>query len=455
MSTPALTFTGISSFSSDFQTILSREQQIEQIPITRLQNTQSDNTQKVQLLQGLNSAVAALSTSIGSLGSVGANKALTASSSDPASISVSNTGATQAVSYTISDCTSIATAASEKSVTGYADTTTTPVSQHGNLSLVFGSGDPIPITLTSDQNNLVGLRDYINNMNAGLTATILTTGTGATPNYLVVSSNTLGATTLQINDTDAGTDLLTNTNQGSDAVFKLNGIPIDKTSNTINDVIPGVTFTLNQQPSSDVTLNLSPDSSQISNALNDLTTKYNAVVDLIDAQMGSGAGLLNGDQMVLNIADDLRQLTTYNGGSNMSLAQLGVTFDTSGKMSFDPNAVSSLSDSQLSSAISFLGSSTTGLGAFAATFNQLSDPISGLIQTEESGLNQENQQLTDQIDTLNTRMSVEQAGITTRLQQADAAIAALESQQQILNASVQSVDLALFGKDFGTGSVGG
>src|SRR5579872_183641 len=249
MSTPALTFTGISSFSSDFQTILSREQQIEQIPITRLQNTQSDNTQKVQLLQGLNSAVAALSTSIGSLGSVGANKALTASSSDPASISVSNTGATQAVSYTISDCTSIATAASEKSVTGYADTTTTPVSQHGNLSLVFGSGDPIPITLTSDQNNLVGLRDYINNMNAGLTATILTTGTGATPNYLVVSSNTLGATTLQINDTDAGTDLLTNTNQGSDAVFKLNGIPIDKTSNTINDVIPGVTFTLNQQPS--------------------------------------------------------------------------------------------------------------------------------------------------------------------------------------------------------------
>jgi hypothetical protein len=46
MSIGPLVFTGVSTFSNDFQTILSREQQIEQIPIKALQNQQADLLQK-------------------------------------------------------------------------------------------------------------------------------------------------------------------------------------------------------------------------------------------------------------------------------------------------------------------------------------------------------------------------------------------------------------------------
>ena len=454
MSTAPLTFTGVSTFSNDFQTILSRQVSIAQIPIQQLQNQQSDNTQKKQLLTGLNSAVDALATSIAALGTIGANKALSASSSDPLSISATNTGATQATTYTISNVTSIASASSEKSITGYADTTTAPVSQNGNLSLVFGTGPAIPITLTAAQNNLVGLRDAINGKNAGVTASILTSGTGLTPNYLVVTANTVGANALQLNDVDAGTNLLTSANQGSNAVFQLNGIPINKATNTINDVIPGLTFQLLQKPTADVTLSLNPDSSQLSNALTDLATKYNAVVTQMNAQMGPSAGLLSGDYILHAVTDDLRQLSTYQGSGNMSLAALGVSFDTSGNMSFDPTLLNAMSDSQLSSAVSYLGSSTTGFGQIASSFTQLSDPISGLIKTEEDGIDNNNTSLTNRITDMNARIAVMQNAFTLRLEQADAVVAALQSQQQVLNASVQSVDLALYGKNFGTATTG-
>ena len=561
MSTSPLVFTGISSFSSDFQTILTRQAQIGQIPITALQNQQADNTQKSQLLDTMNGTVSDLASSIAALGSLGNGRSLLASSSDP-SISITNTGATQPATYTISDVQSLAQPASENSIVGYADSTLSPVPS--NLELVLGS-NAYNITLGAGKNNLAGLRDAINASGAPVSASILTTGTGATPNYLVVSADNAGATTLQLNDmtnpaspvallndsqpisetsaqtyadrastavssnnslqlvlgsntynitlapgennlnglaselnniagnpvtasvsTSNGvsslvvtanqlgaatmqledmpasgppTNLLSAVNnnavQGSNAVFKLNGISISKATNSINDIIPGLTFNLLSQPSGSVTLSLNSDRSQLTNALGDLTTKYNAVVDQIDAQMGSNAGLLSGDFAVRAVQDDLRQLTTYSAASSStSLATLGVTFDSTGKMQFDPTAVNSLTDAQLSDAFKYLGSSTTGFGVVASQFTQLSDPVSGLIKTEEDGLSNENTQLGNRIDDLSTRLASVEAALNLQLQQADAAVASLQSQQQVLSASVQSVDLALYGKNWGSAGSG-
>jgi len=52
------------------------------------------------------------------------------------------------------------------------------------------------------------VRDAINNLGVGVTATVLTTGTGANPNYLSVTSNTAGATTLQLFDDPTGTNTI-------------------------------------------------------------------------------------------------------------------------------------------------------------------------------------------------------------------------------------------------------
>lgn len=89
MSISPLTITGVSQFSSDFQTILNRAVKIAQIPVTFLQNKDSDLLQQKSLLSGLSSSTGALVASLQSLGDVAANQALAASSSDPAKVSAS------------------------------------------------------------------------------------------------------------------------------------------------------------------------------------------------------------------------------------------------------------------------------------------------------------------------------------------------------------------------------
>ena len=194
-----LVFTGISTFSNDFQTVLTRAVSIASLPLKQLQNSDSDVLQQKQLLGSLGDGVGALGTSIAALGKIAQNKALVAGSSDSATVSVQATGATEGATYTISNITSVASAASETSKTGYADSTATQISSTGTVRLVIGSNH-YDIVLKPGANNLVGLRDAINKLGVGVTASVLTTGTGLNPNYLSISANSSGATTLQILD---------------------------------------------------------------------------------------------------------------------------------------------------------------------------------------------------------------------------------------------------------------
>ncbi|MGH9558333.1 MAG: flagellar filament capping protein FliD, partial [Bryobacteraceae bacterium] len=269
---PSISFTGISQFATDFQTILGKAAQVAQIPVTELQSRDSAILQKETALGALSTNVAALATSMGSLGTLAANRALSATSSGPSVVSVTNTGATAPVTYTIDSITSAASAASETSIVSYADSSSTQVSANGSMKLVVGSNS-YDFTLTN--NNLVGLRDQINSLGAGVTASILTTGNG---NYLSVSANNAGATKLQLFDdpNGANTNILTDTNQGNDAVFKLNGITVSQAGNVVNGVIPGVTFTVLGASSSPVTLSLASDPTQLSSALQDFVTNYNS-----------------------------------------------------------------------------------------------------------------------------------------------------------------------------------
>ena len=93
----------------------------------------------------------------------------------------------------------------EQTNTGYADPASTQVST-GTLTLVSGSQTQ---TFQLASNNLVAVKNAINALNAGVTATILTPS--GTASYLSVSANNTGATHLQLYDgtSASGTDLLT------------------------------------------------------------------------------------------------------------------------------------------------------------------------------------------------------------------------------------------------------
>ena len=446
-----ITLTGVSQYSTDFQNVLNRAVQIAQIPITALQNQDSNILQQQTLLGSLNSAVSDLAASLTSLGTTAANKAITATSSDPSTVTVSSSNVTAATTYTINSITSVAAAAAERSVAHYADSAATPVSATGTLKLVVGSQGYV---FTPTTNSLVGIRDQINSLGAGVTASILTTSGG---NYLSLSANGTGATTLQLiddpittsNPGGANNNLLTSTNQGTNAVFQLNGITINQTGNTVGNVIPGVTFNLIKASATPVTLSLASDPTQLSSALQDFVTKYNALHAQLTAQVGPAAGLLSGDFAVTQLQTELRQLASYrtSTGSVNGLSDLGITFDTAGKASFDQNTFDSLNNTQIADGLSFVGSAATGLGGFSASFTQFSDPISGLIKTEQDGLTRIDTSIQGHIQTLTDRLTLMQASLASQLQAADAAEAELQAQQKNLTANLQGLSLVLYGQN--------
>jgi flagellar hook-associated protein 2 len=324
-----------------------------------------------------------------------------------------------------------------------------PVSASGRMLLVLGTTSHT-IDLAG-RNSLSGLRDAINGLGAGVTASLVEDG-GAS--YLSVVADVPGVLAgFDVRDQPVGpvSSLLdeAKTDLGSNAVFKLNGIDVVQKTNTVNSVVPGMTFTLlgTTGESEKITLRFSSDRGKLAAAVSEFVEAYNQMQDLVGQQVGRSAGLLTGAMVVRDIQYNLRVLAGYSAdGQVKSLAEIGITFDQVGKISFDSGAFMTLSDSRFDGALEFFGSSTTGFGALARKFAQLTDPVTGSIRLEQDGFDRTDRSLQSQIATLEERINAMQIATAQRLQLADALLAQLESQQSVLEASIKSVNLALFGK---------
>lgn len=448
-----LTFTGVSQYATDFQSVLNRAVAIAQLPITALQNQESDISDKEQLATGIQTAVASLATTVTDLGNLGTNGGISGSSSDTSLVQVDNTSMTTPGSFQISNIQYLASAASVTTTNGYADATTTPVSLTGTMQLVINGQAVSPnINLTgSGQNNLNGLASAINALNAGVTATVIDTGTGSTPYYLSISDNSTGENNIQLFDDPNGADtqIALSGSSGSNASFDVNGQPVTSSSNTISNVIPGMTFTLTGTATGtqSVTLTAATDPSQISDLLQTFVSQYNSLEQLLQAQIGPNAGMLLGNSMIDGINMALEGLLNYRGtGTGVeNLADLGIELSQTGVMSFNQGTFNALTSSQIQSAFTFLGSSTTGFGAMANSLTAYSDPTNGEIAGQENEWKTDTTNINNQISTLTAQANQMQQTLDAALQSADEQIAQMQSQQQALSASIQSLDFTSFG----------
>lgn len=439
-----LQFTGISQYSSDFQQILSRAVSIAQIPVMALTNQQTSILSQETTLGNLNTAVSSVGSALKALGNVGSGQALIGTSSDESVVSATATGASSPASYTITNVTSIASAASERSAVSYGPTDA--VSSTGNMKLVYG-GKEYKFTLDAGKNNLAGVRDAINNLGAGVTATVLTPSSGS---YLAISANSPGATTLQLIDdpTGAAKNVITSTNQGTNTNFKLNGIDVSAPGLNVNSVIPGITLTFKGTTTANQTVNigLSSNRSQMSNSLQTLVSSYNSLQSQLSHQFGSSGGALSGNNILYQIRQAMSSIVQYQGSTTMgNLADLGIEMSNTGQMSFNQTTFNGLSDSQIAAAASLLGSSTSGIGGLERKFNAISDPVTGSVALQTKQWDAANQRIAQQISERNSAISRLQASINQRLQAADASIAGLTTQQSTLTASITSLSYVSYG----------
>ncbi len=212
------------------------------------------------------------------------------------------------------------------------------------------------VIIDSTNDSLSGIRDAINAAAIGVTATIIDDGT-ASPKRLSLTSDTLGlANSIKISvsgdaalDTliahdPAATQNLTQTVTATDAAFTVDGVSITKSTNTVTDVIQGVTLNLLDATTSAITLTVSQDKETVKTSVEKFVSEFNsitAIIDnltLVDPDTEQG-GLLQGDTSASSINTRIKRVVTSAltalTGSLTSLTDIGVSFQTDGTLSVD------------------------------------------------------------------------------------------------------------------------
>lgn len=443
-----LTFSGISSYSADFQTILTRMTTIASFPLEQLKNEQADITQKAQLSNELNNTVKIFQQKLSALSEAADKKAIRATSSDTTKLSIDSVNTDVATAYSITEVSSLATAASETSTASFATSGATTVSASGSMRLTVGSTN-YNIALTPAENNLVGLRDKINSLGAGVTATILTVS--PTENYLSVTANGTGQKTLSLTEDPSGTpsNFLTSANQGTNLNFKLNGVSVSRVSNQVNDLVPGVSFTVKGTTtvSESLGITLASDRSQISDAITEFVDAYNTLQAKVGEQVGFSAGLLSGDILVREAQDVLRRAASFGltDGTLKNWSDLGVTFAQTGQMTFEKSEFDAIGDANLGDIFQFF-SSEEGLGELDQRISTYTNEVTGLAKVAIDQYEKTNQRLNDRISEMTDRVGAMRETYLAKLQYADSLLGRLEGQQNIVDASVNSLNLVLYGK---------
>jgi flagellar hook-associated protein 2 len=424
-------FTGTSQFSSEFQSEISREVQIADLPIQILQNHVSSLQSQSSSLTTLNTDFTSLQTAVQGITNALDGSSYAADVSNPGVVSATlGTGATQGV-YNI-QVENVGSYQTSLSTNTWNSSGSTP----NTYTLVVGSQT---YQFTPTDNSAESVVAAINAQFGNLVqATAVNVGSASSPDERIsLQSTSLGPTTvdLQLN----GQSLQTQQNPpGSLAQYVVNNSGITVSSNTDTVTISnGITLNLVGTGSASVTV--TQPISVLSNALQSFVTAYNQCTTDLNAQRGQSGGALQGQSIINELQQALNSIAGYFNTANPSaavnsLSSLGISMSTSGQMSFDELtfAGAALGDSAMVNA--FLGSATGGGFLETATnaLNNLLEPGTGLLTTEQSNDQTQITNLQNQITSDQANVSAMQSSLQNQLAQSDATIAELEQQYSSL-----------------------
>lgn len=292
----------------DIKTIVSQLMAVERQPLALLDVKEASYNAQLSAFGSLKGALTSLQQAAQTLNLSTTYSAVKASVADSGILDAGISGAAAAGAYDI-EVKSLAQ--SQKLIsTGYGGMDT--VVGSGTIKIAFGSysdsaSPPVAFTANPDKaeqtiaidssnNTLQGIRDAINKAKIGVTATIINDGASyrlsltsdetGTKNALKISvaeSGAAGLSQLAYDGSAGGVSNMTQNVAAKDAVVKVDGITITKSSNTITDAIQGVTLNLRKETLSGVTtrLTIAADTSSVTSAINNFVKAYNGVNSMI------------------------------------------------------------------------------------------------------------------------------------------------------------------------------
>ncbi len=241
----------------------------------------------------------------------------------------------------------------------------------GTLTIKFGTTDYDPatdtyngfsqnaekgtltLTLDASNNTLTGMRDAINQADAGVNASIVYDGSAY--RLVLASESTGAASSMQISVDDpslsnfefnATATNMEQTQVAKDAILSINGLDVTNATNTFQNTLKGVTLDLTQaQPGQAISLDITRSSDGVLGALQGFVDSFNELAATVndltayDPATQTGSALL-GDATLRSGMSQIRSVmgslvSGLQGTSIRTLVDLGVTTQADGTLKFD------------------------------------------------------------------------------------------------------------------------
>lgn len=157
-----------------------------------------------------------------------------------------------------------------------------------------------------------------------------------------------------------------NIQQASDANFSYNGINITRPTNTVDDVVSGVTLDLLSSSDKDINVSITQNSSSIVDEIKAFVESYNALLPKLDEltkydEDTKIAGIFNSVSDIKSIKGSLHRAlstTRWNDSKNQSIIDYGLSFNDNGFLIFDESKLQSMLVADSKSVIDFFRGSS-------------------------------------------------------------------------------------------------
>lgn len=432
--------TGASGLAID--SIVTGLMTIEKQPLTKIQTQISSYNTKMSAYGTLKSGLSTFQAAVDKLATAAKFNAQSAKLSDSSSMTASSDGTATSGSYSIN----VSQLASSQKLTTSAYSSVTDVVGTGTMTISFGTftaadatagtpaaftantaKDALTIDITSSNNTLSGIRDAINAKNASVSASIVNDGSG---NRLVITSKDTGAVnSLKIDVADAdgnNTDTsglsalaydplgsagsgqnLTQLVAAKNALLTVDGLDISKPSNTLNDVIQGVTLNLKSITSTSNTLEVATDTTTIQasvqsfvDAYNKLNTSLRDLTKFVEGGSSSNGPLL-GDSTTRDISVKLKTMlsrpsttaTTYR-----TLSDIGVSVGNDGSLSLNSTKLQTALSTNLGDVAKLFAPSATSTDPQVSYMDSNAKTVTGTYAVNVSQLGSSTQDVTGTIN---------------------------------------------------------
>ena len=335
----------------DVQGIVGQLMNIERRPVRVIDRKISSLQNKTSALGKLRSAISTLEDSAKKLSDASKLGQFSANSSDENVLSATASSIEVEEQHTV-NITQLATRHRIASKTIYESTT----ADVGSGIHKFKVGNnAFEVTLNNGQSSLADLSNAINRSsdNPGINASIIHVDNGY---RLVLSAKESG--TSSIISASGDWDEIS---KAHDATIEVDGLKLHPSSNTVSDVIPGVT--LNLKSTGNVTLTVSANKDKMTEALKEFASNYNTLrKTLRDLNQGD----LKGEGLATSIERQIRnnffQKVTNSTNNGTTAFDFGLTFDKNGVLSVDETKVRDAIGSNLNGMLDFF-TSDQGFGS--------------------------------------------------------------------------------------------